>query len=392
MKTNYKKLGDYIQTVNVRNTDLSVDTLLGITITKEFIPSVANTIGTDMSKYKVIQKNQFACSLMQVSRDNRIPIALLKDYDKAIISQAYTLFEVIDETVLLPEYLMMWFSRTEFDRQASFFAVGGVRGSLDWDDFLELELPIPSIEKQREIVNEYNTVVNRIKLNEQLNQKLEETAQALYKHWFVDFEFPNEDGQPYKSSGGKMVYNEELDKEVPLGWRVVELGDISDITMGQSPKSESYNEIANGEIFYQGRTDFGFRVPSIRVYTTEPKRKAKKNDILMSVRAPVGDLNIANTDCCIGRGLSALRCDEQSFLFYVMKNFKAVFDANEGTGTIFSSINKDELNSLKVIYNKEISVLFNDKITELDKLIVLQSKQNQQLIELKELLLAKMGT
>lgn len=392
MKTNYKKLGDYIQTVNVRNTDLSVDTLLGITITKEFIPSVANTIGTDMSKYKVIQKNQFACSLMQVSRDNRIPIALLKDYDKAIISQAYTLFEVIDETVLLPEYLMMWFSRAEFDRQASFFAVGGVRGSLDWDDFLELELPIPSIEKQREIVNEYNTVVNRIKLNEQLNQKLEETAQALYKHWFVDFEFPNEDGQPYKSSGGKMVYNEELDKEVPLGWRVVELGDISDITMGQSPKSESYNEIANGEIFYQGRTDFGFRVPSIRVYTTEPKRKAKKNDILMSVRAPVGDLNIANTDCCIGRGLSALRCDEQSFLFYVMKNFKAVFDANEGTGTIFSSINKDELNSLKVIYNKEISVLFNDKITELDKLIVLQSKQNQQLIELKELLLAKMGT
>ncbi len=111
----------------------------------------------------------------------------------------------------------------------------------------------------------------------------------------------------------------------------------------------------------------------------------------MSVRAPVGDLNIANTDCCIGRGLSALRCNEQSYLFYVMKNFKAVFDANEGTGTIFSSINKDELNSLKVIYNKEISVLFNDKITELDNLIILQSKQNQQLTELKELLLVKMG-
>src|SRR5690606_36604138 len=130
------------------------------------------------------------------------------------------------ESQLLPDYLMMWFTRSEFDREATFHAVGGVRGSLEWDDFLDFKLPIPSIEKQQEIVNEYNTITNRITLNEQLNQKLEETAQALYKHWFVDFEFPNEEGKPYKSSGGEMVYNEELDMDVPVGWEVGVIGDL----------------------------------------------------------------------------------------------------------------------------------------------------------------------
>lgn len=220
MRSNYRRIGDFIELVDERNKDLSIDLLLGLTVNKLFIPSVANTIGADMANYKVIRKGQFACSIMQVRRDKKMPVALLSDHDKAIISQAYPVFKVKDESELLPEYLMMWFSRSEFDREACFHAVGGVRGSLEWEDFLNMELPIPSIEKQREIVKEYNTVVNRIKLNEQLNQKLEETAQALYKHWFVDFEFPNENGEPYKSSGGSMVYNEELDKEIPEGWGV----------------------------------------------------------------------------------------------------------------------------------------------------------------------------
>jgi len=190
MKSNYKPIGEYIRLVDERNPGLKVTTLLGLSISKEFIPSVANTIGSDMENYKVIRKNQFACSLMQVRRDKKIPVALLRDFEEAIISQAYPVFEVIDENVLLPEYLMMWFSRTEFDRESCFYAVGGVRGSLEWDDFCNMQLPIPSLEKQKEIVAEYNTIVNRIKLNEQLNRKLEETAQAIYKQWFVDFEFP----------------------------------------------------------------------------------------------------------------------------------------------------------------------------------------------------------
>jgi len=233
MRSNYRKIGDFIQLVDERNRDLKVKLLLGLSISKQFIPSVANTIGADMANYKIIRKGQFACSIMQVRRDKKMPLALLRDFDEAIISQAYPVFEVIDENLLLPEYLMMWFSRSEFDRQACFLAVGGVRGSLEWDDFLEMELPIPSIEKQHEIVKEYNTVVNRIQLNEQLNEKLEETAQAIYKQWFVDFEFPNEDGKPYKSSGGKMVWNDELDKEIPEGWEVSDYESIFDITTGK---------------------------------------------------------------------------------------------------------------------------------------------------------------
>jgi len=244
---------------------------------------------------------------MQVRRDKKIPIALLTDYDEAIISQAYPVFEVTDEKILNPEYLMMWFTRQEFDRHALFLAVGGVRGSLEWEDFCNMQLPIPSIERQNEIVVEYNTVINRIKLNEQLNQKLEETAQAIFKHWFVDFEFPNEEGRPYKSSGGKMLWNEELGKEIPEGWRVGKLSDIAKIIMGQSPTGESYNENGKGKIFYQGRTDFRFRFPSIRVFTTQPKREAKRGDVLISVRAPVGDVNISGQDCCIGRGIAALK-------------------------------------------------------------------------------------
>ncbi|WP_282032221.1 restriction endonuclease subunit S [Winogradskyella eximia] len=230
MKSNYRKIGDFIQLVDERNKDLKVTKLLGLSISKQFIPSVANIIGTNMANYKIIKKNQFACSTMQVRRDKKMPIALLQDFEEAIISQAYPVFEVVDETILNPEYLMMWFSRSEFDRHACFLAVGGVRGSLEWEDFLDMPIPVPSIEEQREIVAEYNTIVNRIKLNETLNQKLEDTAQALYKHWFVDFEFPNADGKPYKSSGGEMVYNEELDCEIPLGWEDGCLGDFVDYT------------------------------------------------------------------------------------------------------------------------------------------------------------------
>lgn len=218
MKSNSKRIGDFIRQVDERNAGLKVKTLLGLSISKEFIPSVANIIGSDMENYKIIRKNQFACSLMQVRRDKKIPVALLEKLDEAIISQAYPVFEVIDENIISPEYLMMWFSRSEFDREACFYAVGGVRGSLEWEDFCNMQLPIPSIEKQKEIVEEYNIIVNRIKLNEQLNQKLEETAQAIYKQWFVDFEFPDESGKPYKSSGGKMVWNEELEREIPEGW------------------------------------------------------------------------------------------------------------------------------------------------------------------------------
>ncbi len=206
----YKRLGDYIREVDVRNRDLKVKKLVGLTIDKSFIPSVANVIGTDLSKYKVIRKKQFACSLMQVSRDEKIPIAMLEETE-AIMSPAYPMFEVVDTTKLLPEYLMMWFSRKEFDREASFYAIGGVRGSLAWEDFCNLTLPVPSIEQQQKIVSEYEAVTRRIRLNEQIIARLEETAQTLYRKMFVD----------------------GIDKDhLPAGWKMGRLTDIAEYLNG----------------------------------------------------------------------------------------------------------------------------------------------------------------
>lgn len=187
MRSNYKKLGKYIQQVSIKNTDLKVDNLLGVSITKQFIPSIANTIGTDMSKYKVVKKGQFTYGAITSRNGDKISIALLED-EEAIVSTSYTVFEIIDTNELIPEYLMMWFRREEFDRYARYMSHGSTREAFGWEEMCDVELPVPSPEKQKEIVKEYHTITDRIKLNEQLNQKLEDTAQSIYKEWFVNFD------------------------------------------------------------------------------------------------------------------------------------------------------------------------------------------------------------
>lgn len=182
----HKRLGDYIREVNVRNRELEVTNLLGMSISKKFIPSIANTIGTDMSTYKVIGRRQFAYVPVTSRNGDKITIALQDECEEAIISQAYTVFEVVDHKQLLPEYLMMWFRRREFDRYARFHSHGSAREVFDWNELCEVRLPFPSITRQREIVSEYETLTHRIRLNKQMIQKLEATAQALYRKMFVD--------------------------------------------------------------------------------------------------------------------------------------------------------------------------------------------------------------
>ncbi len=205
-KAEYKRLGDYIREVNVRNRELKVTKPMGINIDKHFMPSVANVIGTDLSTYKLVSRMQFACNLMHVGRDEKIPMAMLTGDKSIIVSPAYFVFEVIESDVLLPEYLMMWFRRKEFDRNAWFYTDADVRGGMSKEALLDMRLPIPSITRQREIVSEYETLTNRIRLNEQMIAKLEATAQALYRKMFVD----------------------GIDKEnLPEGWRMGTLGDIA---------------------------------------------------------------------------------------------------------------------------------------------------------------------
>ncbi len=168
----YRTIDELVEKVDERNTENKISKLIGVSIDKCFIKSVANTNGTDLSKYKVIRKNDFAVSLMQVSRDSKIPIARLEDYDVAIMSPAYPIFRVKDTSVVLPEYLEMWFKRPEFDREAAFIAVGGVRGSMPWEEFAKMKLPVPPIEKQIKIVNAYKIVTDRIALKQKINDNL----------------------------------------------------------------------------------------------------------------------------------------------------------------------------------------------------------------------------
>ncbi len=345
MKSGYKRIGDYIQLVDERNRELSITTLLGLSIDKTFISSVANIIGSDMANYKILRKGQFACSLMQVRRDKKIPVALLRDYDEAIISQAYPVFEIIDQEQLLPEYLMMWMSRSEFDRHACFLAVGGVRGSLEWEDFCDMKLPVPSPEKQREIVREYNIIVDRIKLNEQLNQNLEDTAQAIYKHWFVDFEFPISaeyaasigkpelEDKPYKSSGGEMIFCQELEQKIPEGWGAITLKCFcSEMKSGATPSrgNPSYwssrdipwlktGEVANCIIIDSEEyiSHSGFNNSSAKIIPPNSVLIAMYGD--GKTKGQVGFLRIeasTNQACC------ALLCDKTSkaaFLYYHLR-------------------------------------------------------------------------
>jgi len=172
MKSNYKKLGQYIRPVDVRNTEGKEENLLGVSVQKQFIPSIANTVGTDFTKYKVVRKGQFTYIPDTSRRGDKIGIALLEDYDEGLVSNVYTVFEVIDENQLMPEYLMLWFSRPEFDRYARYKSHGSVREIFDWDEVCNVELPVPSIEEQRSIVKAYKAITDRIALKKQINTNL----------------------------------------------------------------------------------------------------------------------------------------------------------------------------------------------------------------------------
>lgn len=185
MKEGYKALGEFIRQIDIRNTEGKEDNLLGVSVQKQFIPSIANTVGTDFTKYKVVKKGQFTYIPDTSRRGDKIAIALLQDYEEGLVSNVYTVFEVIDEEKLLPEYLMLWFSRPEFDRYARFKSHGSVREIMDWDEMCKVELPVPSIEKQRSIVKAYKAITDRIELKRRINDNLEATAQAVYKKMFV---------------------------------------------------------------------------------------------------------------------------------------------------------------------------------------------------------------
>ncbi len=289
----------------------------------------------------------------------------------------------------LPLFLA-YYTRTNFFKSAITSVAGANINNFNQDILGNIMIPHYSIGIQKSIVAVLTSIDEKIAINNRINAELEAMAKTLYDYWFVQFDFPDANGKPYKTSGGRMEYNATLKREIPAGWAVNTLSQIANITMGQSPAGESYNEDGIGTLFFQGSTDFGWLFPTPRQYTTSPTRMAKKGDILLSVRAPVGDMNIANADCCIGRGLAALNSKSRSdgFLFYVMKYFKQVFERRNAEGTTFGSMTKDDLHSLQVVCPEPgLLKRYDDIVSEYNKMIFTRSLENQDLIKLRDWLL-----
>lgn len=385
---NMKRLGDYIRPVDVRNRDLNVTRLMGINIEKRFMPSVANVVGTDLSNYKVVSKGQFACNLMHVGRDEKIPVALQKDDEPIIVSPAYVVFEVVDTNVLLTEYLMMWFSRSEFDRNAWFYTDGDVRGGMDRDALFDMQIPVPAIEKQRETVAEYNTLQNRIKTNKKLIATLEQTAQTLYRHTFVDNIDPN---------------------NLPQGWRMGALGEVCSIKGGKrlpkgeelvdTPNSHPYIRVADmcDERFVLLNDDFQYVEDEVQ---KEIKRYiVNAGDVIISIVGTIGNVNIVDetldnanlTENCVK--LVNLQGVSSYYLYELLKSSKGIDAINEGiVGGVQSKLPLYNIERIPVILaDKKTMDDFSHQSAVLSDSIRLKMRENISLKSTQALLLSKMG-
>ncbi len=375
MKSNYKPLGKYIQPVVGRNNDLGELPLVGLSIQKKFIPSIANTIGTDMSTYRIIERNQFAFGPVTSRNGDKITIALFSDFDKALISQAYVPFEVKDSKELDPEYLMMWFRRPEFDRYARFKSHGSAREIFDWDEMCNTLLPIPHIDKQREIVKEYNTIQNRIALNQQLIQKLEETAQAIYREWFEKYS-DNWDLTTVKDYCVEMKSGGTPSRTEINYWNS---NDIPWLKTGEIKN----NIIIQTEEYISNE---GFKSSSAKLLP--------KDTVLMSMYGVnAGDIGILKTEATTNQACCGMICKnpmQAAFLYYhLLHNQK--FIATQAIGGAQENLSKDFIEKIEIsmpdddILNSPIlkTIIDNKEV---------YTRQNQKLTELKELLLSKLAS
>ena len=365
----YKRLGDYIREVNVRNRELKVTKLLGLSVSKEFMPSIANTIGTDMSAYKIVERNQLVYIADTSRRGDKIAIGLLDKYDNAIVSQAYTVFEVIDHEQLLPEYLMMWFRRPEFDRYARFHSHGSAREIFDWDELCDVMLPIPSITRQREIISEYETLTNRIRLNNQMIQHLEATAQALYRKTFV----------------------ENIDKEnLPEGWRIGTLSEVADCFDYKRRPLAAYDRLGMEKKYpYYGAASLMDYVDNYifdGTYILMGEDGTVINEDNTPVIQYVSGKFWVNNHAHILKGINGF---DEHLLYLILKYSKV----NEYvTGGVQAKINQENMMSIPVLIpTSGIICEIKTNLCPIFDSLQIGKQENEKLTELQSLLLAKMG-
>ncbi|MEJ8756372.1 restriction endonuclease subunit S [Pontibacter sp. H259] len=401
MKSSYKRLGNYIRRCDEINEGMKVDLLLGINNAKYFVKAKTNTNGIDLQKYRIVRNRQFAFNRATTRNGNKISIAL-RDGDDCIVSPSYRVFEVEDENILSSEYLMMWFRRPEFDRYARYKSHGSAHEFFDWEEMCDVRLPIPHIDEQREIVKEYDIIVNRIKLNEKLIQNLEETSQSIYKQWFVDFDFPDDNNQPYKSSGGEMIFNDKLELEIPNGWEVKSFTKVVRLSGGGTPNTniESYWD-GNIPFFTPKDVNSTYFTINTEKYITESglnKCSSKlypKGTVFVTARGTVGAISMAGCEMAMNQSCYAVLGNSKinqifahQLTLETMKKLK-----EEAIGAVFNAlVTRDFDGRLIIEPNIEILDLFENRLRPIYNTILNKVKQNEELSNLRSLLLSKLTT
>ena len=384
----YKTIEELVTRVDERNNGGIVSELIGVSIDKCFIKSVANTNGTDLSKYKIIRKNDFAVSLMQVSRDGKIPVARLEEYEEAIMSPAYPIFRVKDKNIILPEYLEMWFKRPEFDREAAFIAVGGVRGSMPWEEFAKMKLPVPPIEKQRKIVNAYKIVTDRIALKQKINDNLEATAQAVFQDQFASY------------------YG--CDK-LPEGYSIVSLDSLCTVKGGKrlpadcelldDPTEHPYIRVRDvGGSRYVCLTD-QFQYIDEETHQAISRYIVNTGDIVISIVGTIGllgkihsSLDKANlTENCVK--LAGIHTVTSDYLYYTLCYKKQIKEIDLLTvGAVQAKLPMYNIQSMKILVPPAKVIRdFQKKMNALDEQIEANTMEIQKLNELRSVLLVKLS-
>ena len=388
MKERYRLLGDFIRQVDVRNTDGKEENLLGVSVQKMFIPSIANTVGTNFTKYKVVKRGQFTYIPDTSRRGDKIGIALLTDYDEGLVSNIYTVFEVKDENELLPEYLMLWFSRPEFDRYARFKSHGSVREIMDWDEMCKVELPVPSIDKQRSIVKAYQTITERIDLKRRINDNLEATAQAVFQDQFSSY------------------YG--CDK-LPEGYSIVSLDSLCTVKGGKrlpadcelldDPTEHPYIRVRDvGGSRYVCLTD-QFQYIDEETHQAISRYIVNTGDIVISIVGTIGllgkihsSLDKANlTENCVK--LAGIHTVTSDYLYYTLCYKKQIKEIDLLTvGAVQAKLPMYNIQSMKILVppTKVISD-FQKKMNALDEQIEANTMEIQKLNELRSVLLAKLS-
>ena len=388
MKSNYKQLGQFIRQVDVRNSEGKEENLLGVSVQKKFIPSIANTVGTDFKKYKVVKKGQFTYIPDTSRRGDKIGIALLEDYEEGLVSNVYTVFEIIDEKQLIPEYLMLWFSRPEFDRYARFKSHGSVREVMDWDEMCKVELPVPSYEKQKEIVDGYKAITERIALKQKINDNLEATAQSLFQEQFAVF------------------YNEN---ELPDGYSIATLDSLCSIKGGKrlpadgelldTPTAHPYIRVRDlGSNRYVCLTN-QFQYIDEETHSAISRYIVNTNDIVISIVGTIGligkihtSLNNANlTENCVK--LANIHTVTPDYLYYTLCYKKQIKEIELLTvGAVQSKLPMYNIQSMKILVPPtEVIEEFQQKFDIFNEQIEANTIEIQRLYELQSVLLAKLA-